>query len=222
MKYNNINIIRNEITDEDILNSLEEFDDESGIELIELPSDDEIYEQIEMSGIDKNRKIIVIPYFCKNANAFTYIGEDTIYLLGSTPEKDEDVMKELIDKLTSCGYDTKEFTWKNRRIGTIIHEEGHIKTYKISDIKNINDDSIIKLQSIFIDYQNYVFKYLKFEHKEHLEIGGLLEIIAEDFRIAWGGKASIFPHKYFYNLDIRNPKFKENRLNLLRKVGLIS
>lgn len=216
----NIQIIRDEIIDESLLDSLEDLDNECGIESIELLSDDHIYNQIELSVIDENRKVIVVPYYCRNANAFTYVGEDTIYLLGSTPEKDEDIIEEDINRLSSCGYDTKEITWENRRIGVLVHEEGHIRTYQISNIKNI-DDCVNKLNSIFKDYKKYVYKYLNLGSENCLDPKGLLEIIAEDYRINHSGRGSIFPHKYFYDLDIKDPKFKEERFNLLRKTGLI-
>lgn len=225
----NIIILTEDLFDNQIRTTLSNFMSEGKVIKVNPPSEDEIRKQIEIAGLPKEINVIVIPYYCEAANAFNYVGGNDIYLLCGTPQTDKKLLESDIKILSDVGYDTKTFTWENRRVGTIIHENGHIRTWRRAGIKFNDTHWETKMHLKYSEYEEYILKYFKDKNNyinsyvlnKSLDAGVLSELIAEDFRLAWGGKASIIPHSYFYEEDLQYSKFRENRHHILRKLGLI-
>jgi len=136
-----------------------------------------------------------------------------------TPLIDEDNKS-----LQEDGYDITNFTWKNRRAGTLIHEDGHIKSWQNAGITQMNDKEWEKkMHSKYQEYEDYVMQYLtdgNANADDQIETPVLCEAIAEDYRCNYNSIANTLPHSHFYHEDRQDPKFKEMRWKLLKESGL--
>ncbi len=217
----NIEIITGDIKDEHILDSLETFSKEGSIEAVPPPTKEEVQYWIKESGIPKDRKVVVIPFFSETVNGYNYMGEDTIYLMSNNLELDKEILEETRAELFKVGYNIEDCTFENRRIGTLTHEEGHIQTYKKAGITASSKKDAERLHYTFNEYEELIMKHFEKDQDMIFDYEVLLELIAEDFRISHGGKAGAFAHRYFYIDDKKDQSFQEKRLNILRKMGMI-
>jgi hypothetical protein len=218
---NNIEIIVGNIKDKNILDSLETFAEEGEIEALSPPTQEEMENLINISGIDKNIKVVAVPYWSETVNAWTYMGDDVIYLMSNTEKLDKKVLDETRAECFKAGYDIKDMSLENRKIGTIIHEFSHIKTYHKAGITTTSEKDFDRLHFTFREYEEYIMKHFEKDQDTIFDGEVLLELIAEDGRINHNGRGNEFPHRYFYIEDIKNPQFKEERANILRKMGMI-
>lgn len=217
----NIEIIVGDIKDKNILDSLETFAEEGKIEALPPPTREEVQRLVDISGIDKNIKVVSVPYWSETVNAWTYMGDDVIYLMSNNAGLDKEVLEETRNECFKAGYDITNMTLENRKIGTLIHEESHIKTYKKAGITITSEKDFERLHYTFREYEKYIMKHFEKDKGTIFDSEVLLELIAEDGRINHRGRGNEFPHRYFYINDIKNPQFKEGRANILRKMGMI-
>lgn len=220
-EIDNIEIIIGEIKEEHILDSLETFAEEGNIEALPPPTKEEVQYWIKESKIPKDRKIVVIPYFSETVNAYCHLGGNIIYLMSNNAELDKEVLEETRAECFKVGYDITNMTLENRRVGTLSHEEGHIRTYEMSGITENSEKDEERLHYTFQKYEETIMEHFKKDIDTIFDFEVLLELIAEDFRIGHGGKGASFPHRYFYIDDIQNPQFKQDRANILKKMGMI-
>lgn len=161
--------------------------------------------------------IYILPVNMKDCFGFILPNEPDIVYLVSTP--DEEIYEWIYDvqiDLKNDGYDDneiKDITIDNKRASTIIHEIGHCKVDKF-----IGND---KISDKFKPYIIYLHQYYVSDYGILLK--ELEEILAEDYRQIAGGPQSSIPNRYLYPFDTIHSqmyKHKEERLNILRKLGV--
>ncbi len=217
----NITIISGDINDTNILDSLKTFSKEGNIEALPPPTKEQVQYWIKESGIPKDQKVVVVPYWSETVNAFCYLGGNTIYLLSNNEELDKDVLEQTRTECFKAGYDIKEMTLENRKIGTLMHEYSHIKTYRKAGITPNSEKDEARLHHVFQEYEEYIMKHFEKDQDTLFDFEVLLEILAEDCRISYGGKVGAFPHRYFYIDDKKDTLFQSQRLNILKTMGMI-
>lgn len=178
--------------------------------------------------------INILQFDIKDAFAFTLpINYNIIYLASTPDEKINTWLSNNQFALIAAGYDVNELKDINvdvKRIASIVHEIGHTKVNKKIYSTNMKYISELrdKEKEIFYEYFKYIFNNYPIGGdttwlRENAIESQLDEMLAEDYRQIVGGNQAKIPNRYFYKWDTihnENYKYKEGRLNILRKMGV--
>jgi len=178
--------------------------------------------KIDLSGATLN----LLPLNMLDAFAFVSSRDPTnIYLPAADDFEINKWNNETKEALLAASYseDELDFGIEDKRATTIIHEVGHTKVHKfinLKDIKNQEDFQQIEFNK-FIEYATYLHDHYGTDF--NLVHEKLDEILAEDYRQLIGGSQAKIPNRYLFPVDTINSanyKYKEGRLNILRKMGV--
>jgi len=178
--------------------------------------------KIDLSGATLN----LLPLNMSDAFAFVGPNDPTnIYLPATDDFEINKWNNETKQALLAASYseDELDFGVDDKRATTIIHEVGHTKVHKfinLKDIKTLQDFQ----KTEFEKFKEYV-SYLSTHYGTHFSLvyEKLDEILAEDYRQLIGGSQAKIPNRYLFPVDTvnsENYRYKEGRLNILRKMGV--
>jgi len=180
---------------------------------------------VKENNINLNDVSINILQFDVPVFGFTYpVNPNEIYLPSTQNKFIKEWISDLKFLLISARYDNNEIdniSINDKRVGTIIHEIGHTKVNKYLDLTHMSSMSELR-QEEYKKFSEYV-KYVSDHYKMADVYSYLDEMLAEDYRQLIGGNQSKIPNRYFYKWDTihnENYKYKEGRLNILRKMGV--
>ena len=182
---------------------------------------------IKKHNINTGGAIInLLPCIVGSAFAFVLCHDpNNIYISAKDEQTTINWINDLKGVLQNERYSVDElnFNVEDKDASMIIHETGHTKVHKFVNLKDIKTQKEME-QIEYEKFKEYA-DYLIFHYGVGIDniYEKLDEILAEDYRQLIGGTQSNIPNRYLYPVDTKNSKYfkyKEQRLNILRKMGV--